>query len=104
MLWMAAKLLAQPTACPTARPLPTYAPTPAAAYCTEKRFYVRACEASPPLPPNVVLTYTAMYTGGPDGFWAQICGSHTASVYDNGFTYAIVDAGPTSFPYPRPPD
>lgn len=92
-----APVVAAAAACPTARPLPPYAPPPASAYCTEKRYYVRACEVSnPPI-------YTRMWTTAP-GYAGQICSAHTWAWADvDGFVYPIVDQGPTSTKYAKPP-
>lgn len=88
-----ATIVAEAAPCPTARPLPPWAP-PGINYCTENRFYVRRCETSP---------WVQMYQAKP-GTTAQGCSAHTWIVYaSDGFAYPIIDQGTGGKGYPKPP-
>jgi len=80
-------------ACPTPRPLAPWVPA-GVNYCTQARFYIQRCEASP---------YTQMWQSRP-GFSGQGCGAHTFIVSANdGFNYPIGDQGPGNKGYQKPP-
>lgn len=81
------------TVCPTPRQLPPWAP-PGINYCTEPRYYIRRCEASP---------WIQQYQQ-PPGATAQGCSAHTWIVYaSDGFAYPIIDQGTGGKGYPKPP-